>query len=115
VIVTSSIILHITHRDRWNQAQRDGSYRGDTLETEGFIHCSTPSQVVWVANSFYHGQPSLVLLCIDPEKVQAEIKYEGIDGGEQFPHVYGALNLDAVIHVLAFEPEPDGSFTVPAI
>lgn len=105
--------MHITHRDQWRQAQAAGAYRGDTLDTEGFIHCSTPSQVVWVANSFYRGQPALVLLCIDPAKVEAEIKYEGIDGGERFPHVYGTLNLDAVVDVVAFEPEADGFFTLP--
>ena len=109
------MILHITSRDRWHDAQTIGTYQGDTLETEGFIHCSKPSQVVWVANSFYRGQSSLVLLCIDPDKVQAEIKYEGIEEGELFPHIYGALNLDAIVSVLAFEPAADGTFTLPTL
>jgi uncharacterized protein (DUF952 family) len=108
-----SLILHITPSQHWQQAQQAGSYRCESLKTEGFIHCSTPGQVVWVANSFYQGQPSLVLLCIDPAKVQAEIKYEGLEGGEQFPHIYGALNLDAVRNVLSFEPGEDGRFALP--
>lgn len=108
-----SLILHIVDRAQWQEAKSLGVYRGDTLATEGFIHCSTPAQVVWVANSFYPGRSSLVLLCIDSDKVQAEIKYEGVDR-EKFPHIYGELNLDAVIDVMAFEPEPDGSFTLPA-
>lgn len=108
-----SLILHITRSDQWRQSQQTGFYRGDTLDSEGFIHCSRPEQVVWVANSFYRGQSSLVLLCIESEKVEAEIKYERVEGGEAFPHVYGALNVDAIASVLPFEPGTDGCFTLP--
>jgi uncharacterized protein (DUF952 family) len=108
-----SFILHITRTDQWQKAQQAGLYRSDTLDSEGFIHCSEPSQVVWVANQFYRGEPSLVLLCIDPQQVQAEIKYEGIDDGEKFPHIYGEINLEAIVSVLPFEPSSDGSFTLP--
>ncbi len=65
-----------------------------------------------MANSFYRGQRSLVLLCIDFARVKAEIKYEGLESGEQFPHIYGELNLDAVVNVLDFEPDQEGQFTL---
>lgn len=108
-----SLILHITPQEHWQQAQNQGIYRCQSLESEGFIHCSTLGQVVWVANSFYRAQRSLVLLCIDSDKVQAELKYEPVEGGEQFPHLYGALNLDAVTEVLNFEPGQSGLFQLP--
>ncbi|NDJ16527.1 DUF952 domain-containing protein [Myxacorys almedinensis] len=108
-----ALIVHITQNDQWQHAKLTGFYRGDTLDSEGFIHCSRPDQVVWVANQLYRGQSSLVLLCIEPKKVRAEIKYEGLEGGEAFPHVYGALNVDAIAGVLPFEPEADGHFTLP--
>jgi uncharacterized protein (DUF952 family) len=85
------LIQHITTAAAWEAARADGSYRGDTLETEGFIHCSEPHQVADVAESFYKGRDGLVLLDIDPAKVTPEIKYEG-----GFPHIYGPLNVDAV-------------------
>ncbi len=108
-----AILLHITNQAHWQQAQLAGFYSGDTLTSEGFIHCSTPSQVVAVANACYWGQSSLVLLCIDPRQVQAEIKYEGAASGEQFPHIYGPLSLTAVVEVLPFTPQADGSFGLP--
>lgn len=107
-----SPILHITSNEQWQNAKQAGFYRCASLDSEGFIHCSRVEQVVWVANSFYRGQRALVLLCIDPAKVQAEIKDEEIDGGEPFPHLYGELNLDAVIKVVGFEPDQDGQFTL---
>ncbi len=47
-----TLILHITPRQDWEKAQVTGIYSTDSLETEGFIHCSTPAQLVKVANSF---------------------------------------------------------------
>jgi uncharacterized protein (DUF952 family) len=109
-----AIILHITSRDAWDAARSAGAYRGDTLDTEGFIHCSTPAQVVSVAEAFFPRHRGLVLLAIDEARVQPEIRYEGAPGGDRFPHIYGPLNLDAVVRTAAFEPGSDGHFTLPA-
>lgn len=109
-----AIILHITSRRDWEGAQAAGSYRADTLASEGFIHCSTPEQAIPVANLVFRGRPDLVLLCIDPGRVAAEIRYENLEGGEEsFPHVYGPLNLDAVIQVFDLPPGEGGRFTLP--
>ena len=107
-------IFHITTHEAWQQALNEGVYRADSLETEGFIHCSTADQVIATANRFYHGQPALVLLVIDPEKLEAELLYEESEPGEFFPHLYGSLNLDAVTQTIDFPPNPDGSFRPPA-
>jgi len=108
------IILHITKRDVWEKAKVVGDYRADTLASQGFIHCSKPEEVIPVANSLFRGQDDLVLLCIDSEEVQAEIRYENLEGGEQcFPHVYGPLNVATVVRVLDLKPQPDGTFILP--
>ena len=105
-----NVIFHITKHKQWEQAKLAGVYRGDTLDSEGFIHCSTPQQVVKVANDLFHAQKRLALLCIETDKVRAEIRYEGLEGEEHYPHIYGPLNVDAVIKVLNFEPGEDGKF-----
>jgi uncharacterized protein (DUF952 family) len=46
-------ILHITQSQQWQEAKQIGSYRGDTLDSEGFIHCSQKAQIVRVANRFF--------------------------------------------------------------
>ena len=108
------MILHICPASAWQAAQEAGSYRGDTLKTEGFIHCSTPEQIVDVANRFYHGQTGMVLLVIDRAQVQARVQDENLEGGDiLFPHIYGPLNLDAVVDVISFEPQEDGYFILP--
>jgi uncharacterized protein (DUF952 family) len=107
-----SVIFHITRSQQWEQAKQVQSYRGDTLDTEGFIHCSTLPQVLKSANKFFVGQTGLLLLSIDSEKVESELKYE-FAAGEDYPHIYGPLNVDAVLQVFEFEPGADGKFQLP--
>jgi len=107
------VIFHIATREAWDEAARAGLYRADTLETEGFIHCSSAVQVAEVANIRFRGREDLVLLWIDPERVRAEIKYEDAsDGSGTFPHIYGLLDIDSVARVTDYR-EYDGSFRSP--
>ena len=108
---TKGTIVNIARREQWEQERRAGAYRGTTLDAEGFIHCSDPDQVVAVANALYAGQQGLVLLCIDPARLQAELRYELAKNGQRYPHIYGPLNVDAVTQVLEFTP--DGRFALP--
>lgn len=108
-------ILHITSPQAWQQAQSVGEYRAESLDAEGFIHCSTPAQVCEVAERYYKGQHGLILLAINPERLRAPLMYEGPDDPSYgyYPHIYGAINLDAVMAVLPFEPDLAGRFALP--
>jgi uncharacterized protein (DUF952 family) len=108
-----NVILHITTRQQWEEAEELGIYRGDTLDSDGFIHCSTVRQVVQVANTFFPGRSGLVLVCIDADRVAAEIRYEALESEESFPHIYGPLEVEAVSQVCDFEPGEDGTFSLP--
>ncbi len=112
---TDSFLFHICLPGDWQVAQESGAYTTESLETEGFIHCSRADQVVQVANSFYREVRPLVLLWIDPAKVKPAIKWESVDEGI-FPHVYGPINIEAIAAVREFPPSPDGTFrTLPHI
>jgi uncharacterized protein (DUF952 family) len=110
-------IYHICTQKAWHEAGRSGDYQADSLSGEGFIHCSRHEQVSRVADTFYSGQKDLVLLAIDPSKLAARIRWEpGSDRPDElFPHVYGPLNLDAVISVLDLIQDPDGTFIIPSV
>jgi uncharacterized protein (DUF952 family) len=108
-------ILHLTRGAEWRAARAAGEYRGSTrdrsLDEVGFIHCSRLHQVTRVANAVYPGEHGLVLLVIDTDRVAAEIRDEAGPGSdERFPHIYGPLNLDAVVDVIPIAPRADGTF-----
>jgi len=102
-------IVHICRHADWLDAQVGSAYRAASLDTEGFIHCSRPDQALKVINMFYQDIPDLCLLWIDPKKLKAELRWEAADG-DQFPHLYGVLNLDAVIVVSDIKPDADGVY-----
>jgi uncharacterized protein (DUF952 family) len=111
-----ALIYHITAGSDWEQAQRDGTYevstRGVTLAQQGFIHASTARQVPLVANAFYQGDTGLVVLVIDTDLVEPEIRYEQPpDSRESFPHIYGPLSVTAVVRVLPLSPNASGRFS----
>jgi RimJ/RimL family protein N-acetyltransferase/uncharacterized protein (DUF952 family) len=113
-------IYHITRRSDWQAAAREGSYklstRDRTLQDVGFIHCSYAHQVAGVANAIYRGEHDLVLLVIDASRVEAPLKTEAVTpggGGDAFPHIYGPLNLDAVVELRPYPSRFDGSFGPP--
>ena len=113
------IIYHIASRRAWIDATRNGAYAAPSLQTEGFIHCSTAAQVLPVARDFFAGQTGLVLLVVDTRKLESEVKWEsaappdGVAEGVTFPHIYGPIALDAVAQVLDFEPDSLGEFALP--
>lgn len=100
-------ILRVTERSLWDAAREHGEYRmstrGRTLAQEGFVHCSTRSQLPSVAALLYgscEGPDELVVLVVDPARLDAPVRYEAPEpGAEKFPHVYGPIPVDAVVRV----------------
>ncbi|HEX4208886.1 MAG TPA: DUF952 domain-containing protein, partial [Candidatus Binataceae bacterium] len=97
------MIFHIAARAEWKAALREGAYMPASLAAEGFIHCSTREQIITTANLFYRGRHDLMLIVIDEGRLTAPMRYEApvtandVRAASQFPHIYGALSLDAVI------------------
>jgi uncharacterized protein (DUF952 family) len=105
-------LFHITTRAAWELAQTHGEYRATSLASEGFIHLSEDRQWRGVANRFYSGVRDLVLLAIDADRLRAEVRREPADG-DVYPHLYGALNLDAVTGVFALPLDDEGAICLP--
>lgn len=103
--MTSSPIFHLALASDWARAQADGEYRvstrGMSLEQVGFIHASTADQWPVVRASFYQGlEEPLLLLTLDPDRLTAPLRWDLVpEVGQEFPHLYGPLNLDAVVAV----------------
>ena len=92
------MIYHVVTISQWQLALHQGFYEADSQAIEGFIHASKKEQVKGVLERYYQNIPDLLLLHIDETKLTAELKYELAPSVNQsFPHIYGKLNLDAVV------------------
>jgi uncharacterized protein (DUF952 family) len=94
------MIYHVVTASNWQNALQRGFYEASSLAPEGFIHTSKAEQVAGVLERYYKDQNDLLLLHIDETKLTAPLKYELAPSvNEEFPHIYGPLNLDAVVKV----------------
>lgn len=108
-------LFHIIGTDDWAEAARTGEYSPPSMEAEGFIHLSARHQILRPANLLYRGRADLLLLRIDADALDANLVWEPGSHGEaeDFPHLYGALNVDAVVGTIDFPCGTDGGFELP--
>jgi uncharacterized protein (DUF952 family) len=110
------MIYRITDPHDWDAAQVTGSFASADLRAEGFIHCCTVAQIVAVANRYYQGHKTLLVLAIDDTGLTADLRWEDLTGsGQVYPHVYGPIPLTAVHHTLTLTPGLDGVFTAHSL
>ena len=105
------MILHCIKSSLWEERKALPVWGEKELLSEGFIHCSTVEYFWRVAPNFKAEKEKLLLLCIDEEKLTAEVRYEDGDGvGRAYPHIYGLVNNDAVSVVLPFLRDENGDW-----
>lgn len=109
-----SWLYHLALAEEWHEAKAAGLYRRSTrgmdLEQVGFIHASYADQIAGTHARFYADLParSLRLLTLDPARLAAAgvavIAEPAPESGERFPHLYGALPIEAVLRDEPYPP-----------
>lgn len=105
-------IYHLTTAAELRAHCAGETYAPPSLAREGFVHCTaTRSTLLAVARDYYDDvTPPLLVLEIDPTRLSAELRFEApapiagggtahLASGEWFPHLYGPLELSAVVGV----------------
>jgi uncharacterized protein (DUF952 family) len=113
------MIYHLSTPQEWAAAQQTGDYtsssRDRTLAEEGFIHCSRADQVAGVLQKYYESAGPLLILSVDTDLLTSPWRDDEIAPGVFYPHVYGPINLAAVVAVTSLEPGPDAAYEVPVL
>ncbi len=109
----ASIIYHLAFRSDWEAGVAAGEYRAPSLAEEGFNHASgDEAQMLRVASRLFAGRSDLLALDVDTERLLegSPVVREPSRSGEIYPHVYGPINLDAVVRIRSLSPDAgDGS------
>ena len=103
-------VHHLATLSALRRDVRGESYAPPSLASEGFIHLTaSPALTLQVAADYFANVAEpLVVLAIDPARLVARLVFEApapiagggtrhLASGALFPHLYGALNLDAVV------------------
>jgi len=93
------VIYHIVLPEVWEQFKNEYEYEAESLETEGFIHCSYRHQLDEVLKRYYAGAEKVLILHINPHYLKSELVAEPSTNREIYPHIYGKINKSAVVNV----------------
>lgn len=101
---------HLVPAVEWPGLQPGGVYEARSLADEGFIHCTDGhARVIETANRYYRDDPRpYLVVSLDLDRLRSDWRYD--DPDEVYPHVYGPVNLDAVMRVEDVRRAPDGRF-----
>jgi uncharacterized protein (DUF952 family)/GNAT superfamily N-acetyltransferase len=109
----SAVLLHLITGLEWRAALTAGS-----VVAEPFLHLSDVAQVALPANRLFAGRTDMLLLIVDPDRLDAEVRWEpGVPTDPEsmrFPHLYGPLPVAAVTSVVPYRPGLDGAYAEPA-
>lgn len=103
------LIYHLALANQWADAQAAGTYTVSTLGLDlaevGFIHCSREEQIEGVYAAFYASLTEpVLLLTVDTELLTSPWQFDDVGESQTFPHIYGPLDLAAVVSVEPFRP-----------
>ncbi len=108
-------IYKICQAAAWRAAKARGVFAGSPIDlADGYIHFSTLEQVAETAARHFAGEGDLVLVAVDTDKLTPPLRYEPSRGGSLFPHLYGDLDLTAVMWVKPLPLGSDGRHVFPA-
>ncbi len=92
-------IYHIVTPEVWENFKDRDFYEAESLQTEGFIHCSFREQLEAVLQRYYADAEKVLILEIDTEKLGSKLINEPSTNNEIYPHIYGKINREAIIGI----------------
>ncbi|MDQ3798085.1 MAG: DUF952 domain-containing protein [Acidobacteriota bacterium] len=96
------LIYHIVLPEAWEKFKDQPFYAHESLESEGFIHCSYRNQLEEVLERYYKNAEKVLILHISPARLDpaaANLIAERSTGGEVYPHIYGKINQAAIVNI----------------
>ena len=93
-----TLIYKIAHAIEWEAAKRASQYKGSSDDLrDGFIHFSTSEQLEATFTKYFKNKKGLILICVESEKLDEDLKWEPSRGGDLFPHLYAPLPTNLIL------------------
>lgn len=93
------LIYHIVLPEVWESFKDKDEYEAESLQTEGFIHCSFAEQLDGVLQRYYSNAEKVLILSLNTEKLMSKLVNEPSTNNEIYPHIYGKINKSAIVGI----------------
>ena len=112
--MTDTTAYKVLTAEQMAALEHDGTFAGAPVDlADGYIHLSTAAQLTETVDKHFAGQSDLHVAAVDLGAFGTSLKWEESRGGQRFPHIYGALPLDAVIAYGPLARDGDGTVKLP--
>jgi uncharacterized protein (DUF952 family) len=104
------VIFHLVIESEWLALARGGEYLPARFEQDGFIHCTGDlgSTLEVAASYFSEVHEPVLVLELELARISSRVVFEApipipsggrghLAEGRLYPHIYGPLNVDAVV------------------
>lgn len=107
------LTFHLVSQNYFDSLDASQDYAPPDFAREGFIHCTDGAdEMARTANRYYRAKAEPhYYLYIDKACVRAPMRYDAEP--RIYPHIYGALNRDAIIAIRSARRGADGTFLEP--
>ena len=108
------LTFHLVSQNYFDALDASQDYAPPDFAREGLVHCTDGAdEMARTANRYYsaNAEPHYYLY-IDKARVRAPIRYDAEP--RIYPHIYGALNRDAIVAMRPAHRLADGTFLSPA-
>lgn len=112
-MIKLNLTFHLVSKTFFDSCDPQVDYAPEPFAHDGFIHCTDGAdEMARTANRYYQSNPAPhYYLYIDKARVHARIRYDAEP--HIYPHIYGALNRDAIVAVRPARRNADGTFLPP--
>ncbi len=94
-------------------ALQAGAFEGAPVDVaDGYVHLSTAAQLKGTLLKHFAGQAGLVVARVELARLGDAVRWELSRGGEEFPHLYGRLTMDAVVAYGEVSWTTDGEYAL---
>lgn len=103
-------VVKVMSEAEYTIALSRGEINEPSLQTEGYIRCCTPQQIVKFIRRHYEGE-RVVLVSFHIGRLGSLLHYEFDEDGERYPHVYSAIPITSVKQVQSYGSRDNGTIT----
>ena len=102
--------FHLVPESVWSASDPAAAYEAQTLEAEGFIHCTDGvAPLGKTFDRYYAADPRPFLaLTLDLDALDVPWRYDV--PGSPYPHIYGPIDRAAVLDISRVDRAADGRF-----
>lgn len=98
-------------QSEWRKISEEASLKPAYFNQDGYVRSFAGNNAEKIINHYFNGEDDLLLIVLDPLRIQTPIKRITEDGFD-FIAIQGEVTMDAIIDKIKLGPDKKGKYSV---